>query len=136
MENKIVLNWFRFADMDFDTAEVLQTSRPEHFEIICFHCQQAVEKYLKGYLIFHGVEKPPKIHDLIELCNMCADKDDSFDSILEKCDYLTQFGVQPRYPDEIDIDEHGTKKAIQYASDIKNFTPLAAIRQEAEREKA
>ena len=63
MGNEIVSNWFRFADMDLDTAEVLQSIRPNHFEIICFHCQQAVEKYLKGYLIFSGVEKPPKIHD-------------------------------------------------------------------------
>ena len=129
MENEIVLNWFRFADMDFDTAEVLQNNRPQHFEIICFHCQQAVEKYLKGYLIFNGIEKPPKIHDLIELCNMCADYDSQFDNILDKCDYLTQFGVQPRYPDEIDIDGYGTKKALQYANEIKNFEPLVEVRQ-------
>ena len=127
MENEIVLNWFKFADMDLDAAEVLQNNRPQHFEIICFHCQQAAEKYLKGYLIFNGLEKPPKIHDLIELCNMCSDIDPKFDSILEKCDYLTQYGIQPRYPDEIDIDENNTKKALQYAREIKNFTPLAAI---------
>jgi len=131
MENDIVSAWFRFADMDLDAAEVLQDNRPKHFEIICYHCQQAVEKYLKGYLIFKGIEKPPKIHDLIELCNMCTDIDERFDSILDKCYYLTQFGVQPRYPDEVDIDEYGTEKALQYANDIKDFELLAEVRQEA-----
>ena len=42
MENNHILNWFRFADTDLDTAELLLEMRPQHFEIICFHCQQSV----------------------------------------------------------------------------------------------
>ena len=60
---------------------------------------------------------------------MCADIDVLFDSILDKCAYLTQYGVQPRYPDEIDIDGHKTKKAVRYANEIKDFAPLVTVRE-------
>ena len=37
---------------------------------IAFHCQQAVEKVLKGALALHGVA-PPKTHDLGLLRDLC-----------------------------------------------------------------
>lgn len=42
--------WQNFAEMDLSTAEYLQGMRPIPVEIICYHCQQAAEKILKGYL--------------------------------------------------------------------------------------
>jgi len=36
--------------MDLGTAEYLQNMSPLPLEIICYHCQQSAEKYLKGYL--------------------------------------------------------------------------------------
>jgi predicted nucleotidyltransferase len=38
------------------------------------------------------------------------------------------YGVQPRYPDEIYIDEGMTQTALAYAEKIKSFPPLAAVR--------
>jgi len=72
MVNKSIYAWFQFADNDLDTAEVLLLYRPQSYEIICYHCQQTVEKYLKGYLLFKGVEFPPKTHNLLQLCEMCS----------------------------------------------------------------
>jgi HEPN domain-containing protein len=71
MDNReCALEWFRFADMDLGSAEFLLGKHPVPVEIICFHCQQSAEKYLKGILVLHGIQ-PPKIHDLQELCNLC-----------------------------------------------------------------
>ena len=64
--------------------------------------EQAAEKVLKGYLIHHDVE-PPKTHDLRLLCKMCADFEKSFDEISQSCINLTAYGVQTRYPFEIEI---------------------------------
>lgn len=42
--------WLKKAKIDFNSAEILYKYEGEN-GIICFHLQQAVEKYLKGYLI-------------------------------------------------------------------------------------
>jgi len=134
MDDKNILKWFQFADNDLDTAEILLLNRPQHYEIICYHCQQAVEKYLKGYLLFQGVEFPPKIHNLITLCELCSNYNDRFDSIQNECGILTIYGVQPRYPDEIYLTEELMKQAISYARQIKNFGPLTAVWKELEKQ--
>jgi HEPN domain-containing protein len=48
-----VMEWMKLADDDFDSAKILNESIRKHYEIICYHCAQAVEKYLKGYLTYN-----------------------------------------------------------------------------------
>ena len=55
-----VLEWLEIADNDFDSAILLNEAVRKHFEIICYHCSQAIEKYLKAYLIFNNII--PKKH--------------------------------------------------------------------------
>lgn len=43
--NKLVSTWFSFAETDLLAARHLyETMYPQPYEIICYHCQQAVEK--------------------------------------------------------------------------------------------
>jgi len=112
--------WQRLADMDLKTAEYLKEMKPLPIEIICYHCQQSGEKYLKGYLVFCG-EVPPKMHDLDELCKLCANYSDSFNNIADNCSDLTAYGVQPRYPMEFALDEDDMKQALDGAREVKNF---------------
>jgi HEPN domain-containing protein len=129
MDSKRVFEWLKFGDNDLKAAEHLAaTLHPQPLEIICYHCQQAVEKYLKGYLVFSGTEEPPKIHNLMALCALCSESDDRFDSIVAKCNALNAYGVQPRYPDEIYIDETQMKRALTFANEIRTFSPLADCR--------
>jgi HEPN domain-containing protein len=67
MEIETTFEWLNFADADYDSALILNNAYRKHNAIICYHCQQAVEKYLKAFLCFHGVI-PPKIHVLEALC--------------------------------------------------------------------
>ncbi|MHB1336842.1 MAG: HEPN domain-containing protein [Candidatus Humimicrobiaceae bacterium] len=92
--------WQRLAAMDLSTAEYLKNMNPLPIEIICYHCQQSAEKYLKGYLVFCGMA-PPRMHDLDELCKLCLKFSDSFKSMSDQCSDLTAYGVQPRYPMEL-----------------------------------
>ena len=130
MEYEYISEWFRYADMDLETAEYIQGKRPQPLEIICFHCQQAAEKYIKGYLVYHGVLEPPKTHNLNFLIDMCMDYDIRFDKIEQACSSLTRYGVQPRYPREISITKNDTQKALKYACQIRDFEPLDKIRRE------
>ena len=43
--------WQKFAEMDLKSGEYLLNMHPVPMEIICYHCQQSAEKYLKGYLV-------------------------------------------------------------------------------------
>ena len=55
-----------------------------------------------------------------------------FDNIYSECVRLSDYGVQPRYPNEMLIEEHHMQKALEYARRIKDFAPLVAVRQELE----
>ncbi|MDR3198387.1 MAG: HEPN domain-containing protein [Planctomycetaceae bacterium] len=127
MEINNALMWFDFADQDLDTAQLLIQMRPTHFEIICYHCEQAAEKYLKGYLVAHGTF-PPKTHELEKLCAMCSETDNQFNEIVATCSFLTQFATQMRYPHEMNITEEHVKLAISNAESIKNFAPIISLR--------
>lgn len=55
-------SWLEKAYQDLYSAECLMEHHPAPYEVICFQCQQAVEKSLKCILTLHG-EEPPKTHD-------------------------------------------------------------------------
>ena len=57
MDNsKIVQEWFDIAEMDLSSAKYLQNMHPTPIEIICYHCQQSSEKFLKGFLALNEHE--------------------------------------------------------------------------------
>ena len=121
--NEYALEWFTFADMDLAAAEHLISMYPQPLEIICYYCQQSAEKYLKGFLFYKG-EKPPKTHEVDKLCDMCSAFDSRFDEIYDECAALTQYGVQPRYPYEINIDEYHMNQALTFSKAIRDFDLL------------
>ena len=78
VDKEFVAPWIQRADNDISTARYLtENMRPLPIEIVCFHCQQAAEKYLKAFLVWNDQE-PPKTHDLIELAKLCGSFDQNF----------------------------------------------------------
>ena len=61
---QLVRQWFDKATADFEAAEQLSTQGGRFREIVAFHCQQAVEKYLKALLVQRQVEFPKTHADL------------------------------------------------------------------------
>jgi len=116
----IAREWFKMGEIDLASAEFLQKMIPTPIEIICYHCQQSAEKYLKGYLALQG-EKIKKTHDLILLNKICQKYDKDFKKLEEACLMLTDYGVNIRYPFPLDLNESDMKIAINHASEIKNF---------------
>jgi HEPN domain-containing protein len=106
---------------DLTAAQYLaKNMRPVSYEIICFHCQQSAEKYLKWVLVLNDID-PPKIHDLEELEKLCENIAPQFDTIYEKCAVLTEYAVHTRYPDEKRLEERDMNRALEYARLIKEF---------------
>lgn len=117
---KVANEWFQYADTDLEAAKFLKTMRPTPLGIICYHCQQSAEKYLKGFVAFNGGEIQ-RTHDLVSLNKMCASFYSDFNDILNDCINLTDYGVQTRYPFELDISVEDVELAIQSADNIKRF---------------
>lgn len=103
--------WLEFAAMDLDSAQFLLGMRPVPVEIICYHCEQAAEKLLKAVLVAADVE-PPKTHDLIQLCKKCTELDEEYETLADACIELSPYGVQVRYPSNLDLNEDDMQCAL------------------------
>jgi len=91
-----VESWLDKAEHDLMSAQRLIEIEPVILDNACFHCQQAMEKCLKAYLIYNGFDVQ-KTHDIIDLLVDCA----KYDSIFAAIDPLdiNAYAVRGRYPD-------------------------------------
>ncbi|MBO5730884.1 MAG: HEPN domain-containing protein [Treponema sp.] len=111
----LVKEWFRYAEMDLASAKVLmETMYPPPLEIICYHCQQAAEKCLKGLLLAVN-DDIEKTHDLVRLLNKLEGYKPVPDEIYDIAENLTQFSTRTRYPQESCVDTLQTTLAIAQA---------------------
>jgi HEPN domain-containing protein len=122
-----MLEWLRMADDDFDSAKILNESARKHHEIICYHCAQAIEKYLKGYLIYQDVV-PPKTHDLLFLNKCCIEKDERFEEIKIDCGYINRYCNDIRYPHKYEVTEADVHYSLKAVEKIKSFSPIMSLR--------
>ena len=69
--DEITASWMEYANGDYETASFLyERQRPRQLEIICYHCQQAAEKAVKGLIVYFGSQGGmPKVHDISFLLN-------------------------------------------------------------------
>jgi len=139
MDNRIrAQEWQRLAEQDLNSAGYLLNMRPVPLEIVCYLCQQSAEKYLKGYLVLYDIN-PPKIHDLNELRKLCSELSDAFKDIADQCSDLTAYGVQPRYPMELMLEEQDMRQALNSAKAIRDFVLALApemVAKEQERDES
>jgi HEPN domain-containing protein len=90
-------------------------------ESVCFHCQQAVEKYLKAYLVFLGISFA-KTHEIGELITKCENKDKDISVFKEEADKLTDYAIEIRYPDDwYEPTLNEAQEAFTIARKIKEF---------------
>lgn len=64
----------RKAENDLKNIRACLASRDPAWDTVCFHAQQAAEKYLKAYLVLQG-SIPPRTHDLGLLLRLAKDFD-------------------------------------------------------------
>lgn len=90
--------WLIQADLDRTAATVLtQQVGGEVADIICFHCQQAAEKYVKAVLIQARVDFP-KTHDIEQLLDLACQNGHDIRELMSGVDLLMPFAVDVRYP--------------------------------------
>jgi len=96
MKNHLIEEWLERGKRDLETAKLL-IKNSDFFDIILFHIHQAVEKYVKGFLISRGWALK-KIHDLEFLLTEAIKYDIFFQEYLDFGRRLTGFYFEERYP--------------------------------------
>ena len=97
-KNSIVNLWFKKAESDFKTIENNLKSNDPPTDAICFHAQQAIEKYMKGALIYFE-KHITKTHDLVNLLTSIVHYIPELAEYEERLDEISHYGVEIRYPD-------------------------------------
>jgi HEPN domain-containing protein len=116
MKNKTA-GWVFFANQDMISAKALteyvESTGSEITGEIAFLCQQAIEKFFKGYLVEHGKE-PLKIHDLLALYSEVKSINDwNLDErVLEK---ISDLYTVTRYPRNISLITDGRLPTMEEA---------------------
>ena len=117
-----VKQWLIKGDNDFKTAiDEFNTDNPAT-DTICFHAQQCVEKYLKGYLTLLNVHAG-KTHNLGLLVKKCEQVDSDFGILFGKGVLeLNEYAISVRYPDEFYMPEVSEARfAIEVADFVRGF---------------
>ena len=124
---KFVEDWLAYADEDLIAADVLNDNSLTN--AVAFHCQQAIEKYFKAFLIENDILFP-RIHNLIRLYGMIQEvKDLEIDD--EKLDVINGVYTNTRYPGEFGLmpdalpSHEQAKDFIEFAQKVKTIIRAA-----------
>jgi HEPN domain-containing protein len=122
----LVKEWRLKAASDLKNVALLMKSGEPDLpnDTICFHCQQAVEKFLKAFLVYHDTEFP-YTHNLKDLVDLAATIDPEIARFREKVEQLTPYAVEIRYPGDFwmpDLEE--TQNAYCIAQDIQGYITI------------
>ena len=116
-------DWIFFADKDLQAAEIIINDEHPLTNIIAFHCQQAIEKYLKAYII-EKKDSLTRIHDLIKL-NAIANEIKDLGIDEKKLIVLNEVYLDSRYPGDLGLMPDGmptkdqAKEFIEFVNEIK-----------------
>ena len=72
-------DWLIKADRDINLAKLAQSQMAEVTDLICYHCQQAAEKYLKALVVRDRLPLR-KTHDLEELLDILSPVESAIDN--------------------------------------------------------
>jgi HEPN domain-containing protein len=119
--------WIRHANENLGVAEREMQYEVPAYHTVCFLCQSAAEKYLKGYLIAHGWALK-KTHDIAELLELCTEYDAKFEGLLEEGTVLNEYITEGRYPGDIAFESIGGVEAQEAVSIARRIRETVVAR--------
>lgn len=110
--------WLRRAAQDLRAADLDLAADPPLLEDVVFHAQQAVEKALKAFLVWHG-RTFRKTHSLEELGEQCLTVDEALRPLIDRAVPLTEYAWRYRYPGEAEAPSLSeARDALAIARDV------------------
>ena len=97
MDSPIPTDWYTKAEEDLQAARALLDDKVRLYGVAAFHIQQALEKYIKGFLLARGWQLQ-RIHDLTKLLYDLTAYEPAFAQYNALCIRATEFYFESRYP--------------------------------------
>jgi HEPN domain-containing protein len=113
----LVRGWLAKGDSDLAEAKRCVGSVGP-YDTGCFHCQQAVEKYLKSALCFHG-QSPTPTHDLRRLIVAIERTEPSLQLARPEVLALTDYAVRLRYDSDFWPTQIEAAEALAVAETVR-----------------
>lgn len=114
-DSRCYYDWLEHASQDLIAAKILSED-DRCYRLSAFHCQQAIEKALKAYILLKS-DVLVDGHNLTWLCRQAKKYDKGFHQWFDESADLNQCYVETRYP--ADIEREYTYKMV------KNFYRMA-----------
>lgn len=125
----VMAEWVAKAENDLKAADLILSGPGCPTDAVCFHAQQAVEKYLKALLVMRGIPFP-KTHHIRTLVKLLP-PDVKVELSDDEQDQLTEFATGARYPGWGEISLADSRWAIAVARrlrrDVRRLLPRAAL---------
>ncbi|MFQ6035058.1 MAG: HEPN domain-containing protein [Sedimentisphaerales bacterium] len=96
MPPEIAKEWIEKAEEDYGFA-CASIESMDYFAQVCFHFQQAAEKYLKAFIVANKLEFRA-VHNLLELLETCRQNEPGIVELEQACRFLNPFYIDTRYP--------------------------------------
>jgi len=119
MKNReIVKDWMTRAESNLYRARAGRVSDKILYEDLCYDCQQAVEKFLKGLLISYDLETP-RTHNVGNLLKLLHDAGFFIPKSILTTSALTEYAVNTRYPGVYErVTEEDYESALHMAEEV------------------
>jgi HEPN domain-containing protein len=120
-DSKRYFDWLERAECDLDSARILKDNNGDNCNA-AFHCQQCIEKALKGYLLYK-TGKHVDGHNLTFLCRSACKVDRKFNEWLDESTSLNRYYIETRYPTDVgfDITDTELERVYKMATDTYEF---------------
>lgn len=116
--------WFKIGDNELGYARCAFNDFDDFYAQMCVQAHQTIEKYLKGFLVYHN-KRYPFTHDLTKLIKECAKINSACAQFLDDCNKITDYYIELRYPVHyLNKTKTQAKEAIDIADKIVKYIRL------------
>lgn len=118
VDSKRYGDWLEKAGKDLKSAQIL-ISNGEVNDIVAFHCQQAIEKAFKGFLVARrGVIVEG--HSLLKLYREARREDEALPELTKDCAFVNQYYIETRYPSDnpLEVTTADAEECLRIAQSI------------------
>lgn len=92
-------DWLEFAAEDLHCAQLLLNEK-QCLNAVGFHCQQAAEKALKSFIMYHS-DQPVDGHNITWLCKTSGKYDPQILGWLSSTPIMNRMYIETRYPADL-----------------------------------
>ena len=114
---RLTREWVQKAEADYKAAVKLHRGSDPLHDIVCFHCQQCAEKYLKGLLEELGLAVP-RTHRLDDLLTLLLFHHPTLRPLRRGLLFLSDFAIDPRYPGDR-ASKRQAASALRWAGQVR-----------------